>query len=244
MCGRFGAFSSTVVMSERFGATALPGVEDHPPSWNVAPSLIVRAVLERPEEGRLLAGLRWGLVPHWAEDPAIGGRLTNARAETAAGKPAFRWALARRRCLVPADGYYEWQRVENGTRRGGRQPYWITRRDGDLVALAGLWESWRDAAGTRWRTVCLMTTSAGPDVAFIHERMPVLVEPSAWERWLDRSVTDTAALADLLGPAVVGTLRSHPVSSRVNKADVDGPSLIEPVAPEPFPAEPVPTLGL
>lgn len=158
-------------------------------------------------------------------------RLINARAEAAPTKPAFRLALARRRCLAPADGYYEWQRVENGTRRGGRQPYWITRNDQDVLALAGLWETWGDETGALVRTVARITTSAAADVGFIHDRMPVILEAADWERWLDRGSTETGAVAELLAPAALGTLRCHAVSTRVNKATADGPELIEAVDP-------------
>jgi len=230
MCGRFAAFSPTGELLERFGAAPVEGVADHVPSWNVAPSLEVRTVVERASQGRLLAGIRWGLLPHWAEDPALGNRLTAARAEMAAARPAFRRALSRRRAIVPADGFYEWKRVDNGTRRGGRQPFWFTRRDGDQVALGALWETWRDPEGELLRTVCLITTAANTDLDGVHDRMPLILEPGEWDQWLDPGQRDTARLKSLLAPRDEPRLRRHPVDLRVNKTDADGPGLIEPLA--------------
>ncbi|MHB1924003.1 MAG: SOS response-associated peptidase [Acidimicrobiales bacterium] len=229
MCGRFAAFSPTGDLLERFGATAVDGVTDHVPSWNVAPSLEVRAVVERSSQGRLLAGLRWGLLPHWAEDRSVANRLTAARAETAAARPAFRQALSRRRAIVPADGFYEWKRVADGTRRGGRQPFWFTRRDGDVVALGALWETWRHPDGGLVRTVCLLTTAANSDLEGVHDRMPLILEPDEWDQWLDPGQRDTAALAPLMIPRDQPRLQRHPVNARVNKAESDGPELIEPL---------------
>lgn len=229
MCGRFAAVAPTRYLAERFSAVATPTVGDHQPSWNVAPSLDLRAVVERQNQGRLVVPLRWGLVPHWASDPSIGNRLTNARAETVATKPAFAAALSRRRCLVPADGFYEWARVENGTKRGGRQPYWFTRRDHDLIALGGLWETWRDPSGELVRTVCLITTEGNADLEGVHDRMPVIIEPADWDRWLNPEVSDPNGVADLLRPSPQRRLERHPVSAAVNKTDVDGPSLVDPI---------------
>lgn len=232
MCGRYGSIKSTSVLAERFEAAAVPAAEERPPSWNVAPTQPVRAVVERPDQGRLLVALRWGLVPHWAKDPGIGNRLINARAESAADKPAFRSALSRRRCLLPADGFYEWARIDDGTKRGRRQPYWFTRADGDVMALGGLWETWKDAEGELWRTATILTVDANADVAPIHDRMPLVVEPRDWEEWLDPAEKDPADLAHLLVPAPDGTLVRHAVPELVNKPTADGPELIEPVPEE------------
>jgi len=230
MCGRFAAFSPTGDLLERFGAAPVNGLADHEPSWNVAPSLEVRTVVERPQQGRLLAGIRWGLLPHWAEDPKVGNRLTAARAETAAVRPAFRQALSRRRAIVPADGFYEWKRTDNGTKRGGRQPFWFTRLDGDVVALGALWETWRESEGELVRTVCLITTAANADMDGVHDRMPLILEPRDWDQWLDPELRDTAGLESLLAPSDEPRLRRHPVDPRVNKTDADDPGLVEPMA--------------
>ena len=229
MCGRYGSIVSTSVLAERFGAEPVPEAEERPPSWNVAPTQPVRAVRERPERGRQLVALRWGLVPSWADSLAIGSRLINARAETAPTTRAFRMALARRRCILPADGFYEWARIDDGTKRGARQPHWFTRVDGDVLALAGLWEAWRGAEGELWRTATIVTTAANPDVVAIHDRMPLVLEPAAWDEWLSTDEKEPGQLAHLLVPAPDGTLSHHPVSDDVNKATADGPELIEAV---------------
>ncbi|MHB1912628.1 MAG: SOS response-associated peptidase, partial [Acidimicrobiales bacterium] len=142
----------------------------------------------------------------------------------------FRQALSRRRAIVPADGFYEWKRVDNGTKRGARQPFWFTRRDGDLVALGALWETWRSPQGKLVRTVCLITTAANADLEGIHDRMPLILEPDAWDQWLDPGLRDVARLERLLVPREEPRLRRHPVDTRVNKTDADGPGLIEPMA--------------
>lgn len=233
MCGRFVSAATTAALAERFEVAEVLAAADHPPSWNVAPSAEPRVVLDRPGDPRRLVTLRWGLVPRWAPDPSVGNRLTNARAEGAGRRRAFAPALSQRRCLVPADGFYEWSRVEDGTRRGGRQPWWFRRRDGDVMALGGLWETWRGPDGVLLRTFCLITTAANVDLEGIHDRMPVMVEPEDWDRWLDPRMTEPEQLADLLSPAPYPRLDRHPVSSRVNRADVDGPELIHPVEPAP-----------
>lgn len=229
MCGRYGSIKSTAILAERFAAEAVPAAEERPPSWNVAPTQPIRAVLERADRGRLLVALRWGLVPHWAKDPGIGNRLINARAESLGTKAAFRSALARRRCLIPADGFYEWARRDDGTKRGRRVPYWFTRGDGDVLALAGLWETWKDAEGELWRTATIVTTEASADLAAIHDRMPLVLEPQDWEEWLAPEEKDPDDLAHLLAPAPAGTLVRHRVPDLVNRPTEDGPELIEPV---------------
>jgi putative SOS response-associated peptidase YedK len=230
VCGRYGSIRSTTVLAERFRAEPVPEALEPPPSWNVAPTQPVRAVRERPERGRQLVTLRWGLVPSWADNPSIGSRMINARVESAPRARAFRSALARRRCILPADGFYEWERIENGTKRGARQPHWFVRADGDVLALAGLWEAWRDAGGELWRTATILTTAANADVAGIHDRMPLVLEPGTWDEWLSIEERSPGQLAHLLAPVPDGTLVHHPVSDEVNKATADGPELIEEVA--------------
>jgi putative SOS response-associated peptidase YedK len=248
VCGRFVATSSPELLAERFGVDEVrlgEAGEAVVPSWNVAPRAIVAAVRVRSRDGlRVLSGLRWGLVPSWAEGPAIGDRLINARAEGIAHTPSFRRAFARRRCLVPADGFYEWRRDPvPGRKTPVRVPFYVHAPDGDPLTFAGLWEIWRDPAVASdddpdaWlRTCTIVTTSANSVVAPIHDRMPVLLRADDWDHWLDPAETDIGALEALLVPAPDDAVVAVPVSSRVNRADNDDPSLIEEVAPAPPPA--------
>ena len=191
---------------------------------------------------RELRVVRWGLVPFWAKDPSIGSRMINARAETVSVKPAFRRAFARRRCLLPADGYYEWYRPAAGLNAGtgakaAKQPYYITRADGGPLAFAGLYELWRNRefpddhpAAWLW-TSTIITTSAPDELGRIHDRMPMVIRPEFWADWLDPGNDDTGDLLGLLAPAGSGGLISRPVSTAVNSVRNNGPRLIEPVEP-------------
>jgi putative SOS response-associated peptidase YedK len=191
----------------------------------------------RQDVARELRVVRWGLVPSWAKDPSIGSRLINARAETVASKPAFRGAFARRRCLLPADGFYEWISVtEQG--KTHKQPYYIHRADGGTLAFAGLYELWRDKSypddhprAWLWTTV-IITTRAEDEVGRIHDRMPMVIDPGLWGDWLDPAHHDNAALHALLTPAAAGKLASYPVSRDVNSVRNNGPALIQPLSPE------------
>jgi putative SOS response-associated peptidase YedK len=196
-----------------------------PPSWNVAPTDPVHIVAVR--HGRRRLGVaRWGLVPSWKKDTRGAARLINARQETVATLPAFRSAFARRRCLVPADGYYEW------TTDGGRkQPWYLTSRDGAPLAMAGLYEIRKDDAGTAQWTCSVITTSAPDELGEIHDRTPLLVPRSGWGRWLDAEVPDPGA--DLLVPGTAGLLDAWPVDRAVGNVRVDGPQLVEPVQSAP-----------
>jgi putative SOS response-associated peptidase YedK len=179
-----------------------------------------------PESARELHVARWGLVPFWAKDVSIGARLINARVETAHEKPAFRRAFALHRCLVPADGYYEWQATEDG----GKQPHFIRPADGGVLAMAGLYAVWRspDAAGGRLLSCTVITTEATDDVGRIHDRMPMLVEPDSFGAWLDPALTHPDEVRSLLVPAAAGRLESYPVSTAVNKVANNGPELVKP----------------
>jgi putative SOS response-associated peptidase YedK len=237
MCGRFVQVSSPDLLVERFGVDEVAAPR-HEPSYNVAPRATVYGVRDRAVDGgrhRYLSELRWGLVPSWAKGAKVGDRMINARAESLADKPAYERAFRRHRCLVPADGFYEWQR------RGSRkQPMFIHRRDGEPMALAGLWAAWRDPDGNDpdgdWlRSCAIVTTDANETVAPLHDRMPVVLDERDWERWLDPDpdAVDLDALARLLQPASNDLLVAYPVSSAVNSADNDGPQLVERVEPEP-----------
>jgi putative SOS response-associated peptidase YedK len=182
---------------------------------------------------RQLRVVRWGLVPFWAKDIKIGSRMINARAETVAEKPAFRRAFAARRCLLPADGYYEWQQQAGGP----KQPIYISRADGSSLAFAGLYELWRDPSvppddpdAWLW-TSTVITTSAPDELGHIHDRMPMVIDPATWTDWLDPANREVSDLRSLLIPAAVSGLRTYPVSTAVNSVRNNGPSLIEPIEP-------------
>jgi putative SOS response-associated peptidase YedK len=237
MCGRYAASRRPEDLVEEFEVVDLPE-QALPPSYNLAPTDQVYAVLERtPKDApddrpvRALRTVRWGLVPSWAKDPSIGSRLINARVESVAEKPAFKKAFAKRRCLLPADGYFEWY----GETRGRKQPYFITPSDGRPLAMAGLYELWRDRSKAdddpdRWLwSATVLTTTAQDDLGRIHDRMPLLVEPAGYGEWLDPSREDPEELRGLLVPAAPGRLTAFPVSTEVNNVRNDGPALVEPL---------------
>lgn len=208
-----------------------------PPDYNVAPTKQVYTVVDRPvaehEFQRSLEVMKWGLVPSWAKDPAIGSRMINARLESIAKKPAFRSAWRRRRALIPADGFYEWYApAQQGTARPRKQPYFIHRSDGKPLAMAGIFEFWRprDAEPQDpWlRTMAIITTDSSGPMAHIHDRMPVLVDPRHWQAWLDPEFPDDPS--DLLDPPQsAGALEAYPVSTAVNSVRNNGPELLDPL---------------
>jgi len=196
---------------------------------------LARAVLADGQAERELRVVRWGLVPFWAKDVKIGSRMINARAETVAEKPAFRRAFAKRRCLLPADGYYEWQSIPGVA----KQPMYISRADGRSLAFAGLYELWRDPAVDRndedawlW-TATVITTSAPDELGMIHDRMPMIIDPASWSDWLDPANNDVADLVALLSPAAANGLATYPVSTAVNSVRNNGPQLIDPIGSGP-----------
>ena len=216
MCGRFALKLPPAELITRFGLTECADFE---PRFNIPPGTDIPVIRRSPEGARVLHLLRWGLVPHWAKDPTIGNRWANARGESAADKPAFREAFRKRRCLVPADGFYEWK-TEGRT----KQPYYFSHLSGAPLVLAGLWESWRAPDGTILRTVCLITTSANALMAPIHERMPVLLNPTDWATWLEGSLEQAA---QLIAPYADGALQCWPVDRRLNRPTEEGAGLIE-----------------
>jgi len=222
VCGRFTLSASPQEIERAFGLDREPRLE---PRFNIAPSQPVATVDQDTAGRRVLSLRRWGLVPYWAKDPGIGARLINARAETAAEKPAFRDALSRRRCLVPADGFYEWGQ----TRSGSRQPYHIARPDRGCFALAGLFERWRAPEGDWVHTCSVLTVPANPRLATIHARMPAILAPADYARWLDPQLRDPRLLRALLAPCPDAELEPVPVSRRVNRAEVDDPACIAPL---------------
>jgi putative SOS response-associated peptidase YedK len=255
MCGRYASARSRIELLEEFAVQRDRVDEPLPPDYNVAPTKPVYAVLTRaprdedghgdaaptrpPEPQRELRVLRWGLVPSWAKDPSIGSRMINARAETVSEKPAFRSAFAKRRCLLPADGYFEWQAPPAGT-KGKKQPYFICRPDHGVLAFAGLYEFWRDRSrpaddpGAWLVTTTIITTSAPDELGEIHDRMPMVIDPASWADWLDPANADVADVRALLAPAQSTGLINYPVATLVNSVRNNGPELIaqaDPVAP-------------
>ncbi len=228
MCGRFTLRTPANIIKDVFGLDPLPGFR---PRYNVAPTQPV-AVVRLTDEGRQLDMLRWGLIPWWAKDISIGNRLINARAETVATKPAYREPFEQRRCLIPADGFYEWQRLPNGR----KQPFHVDLSTGDPFAFAGLWDRWRDrASGAVTESCALITIGASSAVAPIHHRMPVMLTPSAFAAWLEPEA-QPEELQGLLRPIASERVRATPVSVLVNGPDNDDPRCLDPVvAPSPQP---------
>jgi putative SOS response-associated peptidase YedK len=224
--------SSPRLLAERFGVDEIV-TEPHEPDYNVAPRADVYGVVERERGSRVLESLRWGLVPSWAEDLKIGDRMINARAETLVEKPAYHRAFARRRCILPADGFYEWRALpKQGTAGVRKQPMFIHRRDGEPLAFAGLWDVWRDRGEPEasWVVSCVIVTTRANDVlAPIHDRMPVVLPEDAWTPWLDPEEHDLDRLSTLLVPAPSSSFDVFPVSTLVNKADNNDAELVKPV---------------
>ena len=260
MCGRYASARKRIELLEEFSVERDRTTQPLAPDYNVAPTKAVYAVLTRDgkdsrdsrdsrdgrdgsddeavQAARQLRVVRWGLVPSWAKDVSIGSRLINARSETVAEKPAFRRAFARRRCLLPADGYYEWMVLgaSEATDKPGKkakQPYFIHRADGGPLAFAGLYELWRDQAvpdedprAWLW-SATIITTTAPDELGEIHDRMPMVIPPDSWADWLDPANNDVADLRALLAPAMVSGLTSYPVSTEVNSVRNNGPHLVE-----------------
>ena len=247
MCGRYAAAKDPAALAVEFEVLGdLP--EPLAPNYNVAPTNPVHIVAIRGRDEileRVLLVARWGLVPSWAKDSSIGSTMINARSETVAQKPSFRRAFAKRRCLVPADGYYEWYLpTEPGAPVGARgkpakQPFFIAAKDGSSLAMAGLYEWWHDPKGQRddpasWRLTCtVITTAASGELGRIHDRMPLIVARGDWARWLDPESSDAE---DILTRGTEGAdLQAYPVSTAVNSVRNNGPELITPIPTEPAP---------
>jgi putative SOS response-associated peptidase YedK len=221
MCGRY---TLTVTLEElmvryMIGETMIPF---HRPKYNIAPSQQVLTIINDGHSNRL-GELKWGLVPPWADDPKIGFQMLNARSETAAGKPAFQKPLQRKRCLIPADGFYEWKATAQG-----KQPMRIVLKSRALFSMAGLFETWISPEGTKINSCTILTTTPNELIAPIHDRMPVILRPEDEQIWLNRSITDSAVLTPLFKPYRADELEAYTVSAAVGSVRNDEPSLIEP----------------
>ncbi len=233
MCGRFGLFHTWEELHAAYGlVVSQPYML--PARYNIAPSQDIVAIIRAgSREGagdalaRVPAAFRWGLVPSWAKDPGMGARMINARAETIAEKPSFRAAFRRRRCIIPASGFFEWQ----ATGTGPKQPVWISRPDGGLISFAGLWEAWLGPDGSELETATIVTTEANETLRPFHHRMPVILEPDGFDAWLGSGADDRfdrEAAGELLRPAPEGAVRGISVGRAVNDIRNDGPELLTP----------------
>jgi putative SOS response-associated peptidase YedK len=223
MCGRFTLRATPEQLTEVFNLVRVP---ENRPRYNIAPTQSVAVVRADSERKRELVMLRWGLIPSWAKDAGLASTLINARSETAAAKPAFRGAMRHRRCLIPADGFYEWQAIPGSKTK---QPLWITLRDAALFAFAGLWEHWNDPANGPVETCTILTTSANALLKPIHDRMPVILHPQDYDRWLDPQNKDAATLADLLASYPAERMSITAVSTLVNSPRNEKPECLEPL---------------
>ena len=225
MCGRFTLTAELGRVAGTFAAEISPALEGFRPRYNIAPTDEVPVVIAVPG-GRRAGPMRWGLVPHWADSPRAGARLINARSETVATRSAFRESFLARRCLVPADGFYEWE-----ARETGKQPYWIHRPGSALFAMAGIWALWRGGGGDRLATFSILTREAPEPIRWLHDRVPVILPEGRWTDWLARG-TVVESLRAIVAEADPPELRLHPVGRAVNRAGYEDPDCIERVALE------------
>ena len=221
MCGRFTLTTNLGAIAQRFGVARF--LEEVGPRYNITPTQTV--IVVNDDGTRHLRQMRWGLIPSWAKDPAIGNRMINARAETVATKPAFRVALRKRRCLIPADGFFEW--TPAGRRK---QPVYIALKNREPFGFAGLWEAWTSPEGQEITSCTIITTEANELLTPIHDRMPVILNHDAEAVWLDPTIQDSARLLPLLRPYPSEEMEIYQVSTRVNNPDRDGPQCIKPLA--------------
>jgi putative SOS response-associated peptidase YedK len=229
MCGRFVSTTPLTDLAEQLLVDEVR-TDDDRPNWNVTPRAAVAIVATTKEHRRILERVRWGLVPSWAKDAKIGDKLINARAETITEKPSYRNAFAKRRCLIPVNGFYEWKAVPG---QKAKQPVFIHRPGGELIVFAGVFENWKDKSDpdAEWiRSCSIVTTAANHTISAVHNRMPVVLEPEHHEEWLDPNHTDVAALARLLVPAPDDYLTFYPISTAVNRPANNGPELLDPIS--------------
>jgi len=223
MCGRYTLSSPTDLLADLLELDSVPELA---PRYNIAPTQEAAVVRVTGETGaRSLDLLRWGLIPFWSKDPGIGNRMINARAETVAEKPSYRTSFKRKRCLVPADGFYEWQATG-----GPKQPFYFRFEGGAPFALAGLWDRWEKGEGEPVETFTILTTEPNEVVAPVHKRMPVILDREGMALWLDPAIEDAERLTPLLGPFPAAGMEGFPVSTYVNSPGNDTPRCIEPLA--------------
>jgi putative SOS response-associated peptidase YedK len=240
MCGRYATTQTSASLNQVFEIDVANSFVELEPDYNMAPTKLAPIVIGRaPEKSaapqRELLTARWGLIPSWAKDASIGNRMINARSETVADKPAFKKAFAKRRALVPADGYYEWYagQPREGEMTPAKQPFYITPKDASVLAMAGLYEFWKDRESDEWVvSYTILTTTATDELGQVHERMPLFLEPQAYDLWLDPAPRGRDELLDLLVPAAPGRLDAFAVSTAVNNVRNNGPELIVPLPPE------------
>jgi putative SOS response-associated peptidase YedK len=222
MCGRYSQQHTPQQIAERF--EVIDPEYQFDAHYNIAPSQTVPIIIAQPK--RRLVACKWGLVPFWAKDPSIGNRTINAKAETLIGKPAFKYAIVKRRCLVPADGFYEWQKQD----KGPSKPFYITRPDRGLFAFAGLWEGWTSPEGEQLRTFTIITVEPNEKIRPIHDRMPAILKREYEAMWLDPSIREPLHIVPLLQPYPDEDIAMYRVSTSVNKPENDDPSLILPLS--------------
>jgi putative SOS response-associated peptidase YedK len=221
MCGRFAQRTDPKRLAREFKLGEVPEIE---PRYNIAPTQDILGVIEAAD-GREMKFFKWGLIPSWAKDTAMGARLINARSETVEEKPAFREAFKKRRCIIPADGFYEWQKTE-----GRKQPFFFQMHDERPFGFAGLWERWQGSAGQLIESCTILTTEANEALRPVHDRMPVILHSDDYELWLDEDVRQRERLKDLLRPFPSSEMMSHPVSAAINSPRNQGATLIERMA--------------
>jgi len=225
MCGRYRLSRRKQILAEHFDA--ISEADDWAPRYNIAPTQPVPVIRQHPTEPtRHMSQMHWGLIPSWSNDASGAAKMINARSETAQTLPAFREAMKYRRCLVPADGFYEWKR--SGT---AKQPYCFEINEGQLFVFAGLWEGWKDASGDWIKTCTILTTTPNDVTSTVHDRMPVILEPGDYDLWLDPGLKDAGVLSELLKPLEASVMRCHPVSGRVNSVQNDDEGCSKPSEP-------------
>jgi putative SOS response-associated peptidase YedK len=223
MCGRYRLSRRKEIIEEYFGSA--PWDDDWNPRYNIAPTQPVPVVRQHPKEPvRQLSMMTWGLIPHWAHSPSIATGTINAKSETAATKPAFRDPLKFRRCLIPADGFYEWKKMPTS-----KQPYCFEVNDGELFAFAGLWDGWKDTTGQWIKTCSILTTTPNATTSPVHDRMPVILHRDSYDLWLDPGMTNVQVVSELLKPCDARQMRSYPVSTRINHVANDDEACSAPV---------------
>ena len=218
MCGRYTLKSGGQQVAEAFGLAEFPDLQER---YNIAPTQPVPVVLDNDKR---LETMHWGLIPSWADDPSIGIRMINARAETVSEKPSYRSAFKRRRCLVVADGFYEWKKTDDG-----KQPYYLRLTDGSPFGFAGLWETWNVEGGEEIRSCTIITTEPNEISAEVHNRMPVILPPELYDAWLDPDNDDREELLTMLAPYPAEEMEAYPISRRVSSPANDGPGVLQPV---------------